>query len=54
MRAVDITNPAKPEEIGRYVPENSFIWGVFADRNYILASDMGSGLKVLQKNNNAE
>jgi hypothetical protein len=51
VRAVDITNPAQPTEIGRYVPENSFIWGVFADRNYILASDMGSGLKVLQKDN---
>lgn len=49
--AVDITNPSNPTEIARYTPENSDIWGVFVDRNYILASDIGSGLKVLLKNN---
>ncbi|MBM7703166.1 hypothetical protein JOC83_002013 [Bacillus iocasae] len=49
--AVDITNPANPTEIGRYTPEKSDVWGVFVDRNYVLASDIGSGLKVLQKNN---
>ncbi|MGM0754251.1 MAG: LVIVD repeat-containing protein [Bacillota bacterium] len=54
VRAVDISDPSKPEEIGRYVPENSFVWGVFANRNYILASDMGTGLKVIQKNNKSE
>ncbi|WP_236939110.1 LVIVD repeat-containing protein [Evansella clarkii] len=52
VRIVDITNPAKPEEIGAYVPEKSNIWGVFAHRNYILASDMESGLKVLQRTGN--
>jgi hypothetical protein len=51
VRIVDITDPSNPVEIGKYVPENSFVWGVFVDRNYILASDMDSGLKVLQKNN---
>lgn len=49
VRAVDISNPAKPVEIGKYVPLNSDIWGVFVERNYILASDIGSGLKVLVK-----
>jgi hypothetical protein len=51
VRVVDITDPSTPEEIGAYVPEKSNIWGVFAHRNYILASDMETGLKVLQKNN---
>ncbi|WP_026673277.1 LVIVD repeat-containing protein [Alkalihalobacterium bogoriense] len=49
--SVDITDPSNPVEIGRYTPENSDIWGVFVDRNYVLASDMGQGLKVLLKNN---
>ncbi|WP_282171937.1 LVIVD repeat-containing protein [Cytobacillus firmus] len=50
VRTVDITDPSNPEEIGVYIPSKSNIWGVFVDRNYVLASDMGSGLKVLQKN----
>ncbi|WP_409293306.1 LVIVD repeat-containing protein [Peribacillus sp. SCS-37] len=54
VRAVDITNPSNPVQIGSYVPKNSDIWGVFVDRNYILASDIGSGLKVLLKNNGNE
>ncbi|WLD94778.1 LVIVD repeat-containing protein [Alkalihalobacillus sp. AL-G] len=51
VRAVDITDPENPVQIGKYVPEEAFFWGVFVDRNYILASDMGNGLKVLLKNN---
>jgi hypothetical protein len=47
--AVDITNPSEPTEIGRYTPESANVWGVFVDRNFVLASDMGSGLKVLLK-----
>jgi hypothetical protein len=54
VRAVDITDPANPVQIGKYVPEKSDVWGVFVDRNYILASDIGSGLKVLLKNNGNE
>jgi hypothetical protein len=50
VRTVDITDPSNPEEIGVYIPSRSNIWGVFVDRNYVLASDMGTGLKVLQKN----
>ena len=53
VRMVDITNPSQPVEIGSYVPKNADIWGVFVDRNYILASDMQAGLKVLLKNNNS-
>jgi hypothetical protein len=49
--SVDITDPSKPVEIGRYTPEKGNVWGVFVDRNYVLASDMGQGLKVLLKNN---
>ncbi|PLR81041.1 hypothetical protein CVD25_06815 [Bacillus canaveralius] len=49
VRAVDISNPANPVEIGKYVPIDSNVWGVFVERNYILASDIGTGLKVLYK-----
>ncbi|MFG6115994.1 LVIVD repeat-containing protein [Halobacillus sp. MO56] len=52
VRAVDITDPANPVEVGAYIPSQSNIWGVYVDRNYVLASDMGQGLKVLQKNPN--
>jgi hypothetical protein len=51
--AVDITDPAKPVQVGQYVPERSDVWAVFVDRNYILVSDIGSGLKVLLKNNSS-
>ena len=50
VRVVDITDASNPVETGSYIPSKSNIWGVFVDRNYVLASDMGSGLKVLQKN----
>ncbi|ARK29940.1 LVIVD repeat-containing protein [Halalkalibacter krulwichiae] len=46
---VDITDPANPTQIGQYTPEQADVWGVFVDRNYILASDMGQGLKVLTR-----
>ncbi|WP_078553437.1 LVIVD repeat-containing protein [Bacillus alkalicellulosilyticus] len=49
--SVDITDPSNPVEISRYTPEAADVWGVFVDRNYVLASDMGQGLKVLFKNN---
>jgi hypothetical protein len=49
--SVDITDPANPVEIGRYTPDSADVWGVYIDRNYVLASDMGQGLKVLLKNN---
>lgn len=49
--AVDITDPSKPVQIGQYTPDQADVWGVFVDRNYVLASDMGQGLKVLLKNN---
>lgn len=49
VRVVDITDASNPVEMGSYIPSKSNIWGVFVDRNYVLASDMGSGLKVLQK-----
>jgi hypothetical protein len=50
VRTVDITDPSAPQETGMYIPSKANIWGVFVDRNYVLASDMGTGLKVLQKN----
>jgi len=49
VRMVDITDPSSPVETGAYIPSKSNIWGVFVDRNYVLASDMGQGLKVLQR-----
>ncbi|NBI31148.1 LVIVD repeat-containing protein [Chengkuizengella marina] len=52
--AVDITDASNPTEIARYTPESAYVWGVFIDRNYILASDIRSGLKVLLKNNSQE
>ncbi|MGG1573501.1 LVIVD repeat-containing protein [Fictibacillus sp. NRS-1165] len=51
VRAVDISRPAHPFEIGKYIPENADVWGVFVDKDYVFASDMGTGLKVLKKNN---
>ena len=42
-------DPSNPVEVGSYVSDKANVWGVFVDRNYILASDMGQGLKVLQK-----
>ncbi|CAM3673504.1 LVIVD repeat-containing protein [Mesobacillus zeae] len=49
IRTVDITDPVNPVEVGSYVSDKANVWGVFVDRNYVLASDMGQGLKVLQK-----
>lgn len=49
--SVDITDPSNPVEIARYTSDQANVWGVFVDRNYVLASDMGQGLKVLLKNN---
>ncbi|WP_088032305.1 LVIVD repeat-containing protein [Evansella clarkii] len=49
--SVDITDPANPVEIHRYTSDQANVWGVFVDRNYVIASDMGQGLKVLLKNN---
>ncbi|TFE00795.1 LVIVD repeat-containing protein [Jeotgalibacillus sp. R-1-5s-1] len=46
---VDISNPAEPKQIGQYKPDQADVWGVFVDRNYVLASDMGQGLKVLTR-----
>lgn len=49
IRMVDLTDPANAVEVGSYVSDRANVWGVFVDRNYVLASDMGQGLKVLQK-----
>ncbi|WP_173917901.1 LVIVD repeat-containing protein [Halobacillus sp. Marseille-Q1614] len=49
--AVDITDPANPVQTGQYQPKDAYFWGVDVNRNYVLASDMGNGLKVLLKNN---
>lgn len=48
---VDISDPASPEQIGQYRSDQADVWGVFVDRNYVLASDMGQGLKVLTRGN---
>ncbi len=50
VRMVDITDPSNPVEVGSYVSDPALVWGVFVDRQYILASDMNDGLKVLLNN----
>ena len=60
---VDISRPANPRFVAQFVPEPAadprgffappdvefpFVWGVFVERNYILASDINSGLWVFQ------
>jgi hypothetical protein len=45
----DISRPARPRFLARFVPSGSpMVWGVFAEREYVLASDMNSGLWVLR------
>jgi hypothetical protein len=60
----DISRPAKPKIVARFVPPGApdptgdtcrgdggscaFVWGVFATRDYVLASDMNSGLWILR------
>jgi hypothetical protein len=54
VRSVDITDPSNPVEIGKYIPEKSNIWGVDVAGDYVYASDMGTGLKVLQQTDGEE
>ncbi|MFD1357903.1 LVIVD repeat-containing protein [Fictibacillus halophilus] len=54
VRSVDISDPSKPVEIGKYIPEKSNIWGVDVAGDYVYASDMGTGLKVLQQTDGEE
>jgi hypothetical protein len=60
----DISRPQKPKIVARFVPPGTsdptgdtcgqngdacpFVWGVFATRDYVLASDMNSGLWILR------
>jgi hypothetical protein len=58
----DISRPTRPRVIARFVPPGSadpggdtcregscaFVWGVYATKDYVLASDMNSGLWVLR------
>ncbi|MBA3716694.1 MAG: hypothetical protein H0W87_00490 [Actinobacteria bacterium] len=60
--AADISNPRKPRLIAQFTPPVSpdpehvlcdtascrLVWGVYAEKNYVLASDMLSGLWVLR------
>lgn len=60
--AVDITHPARPSLMAQFVPEPAedpmglffpgeafpFVWGVYPERNVILASDINSGLWVFR------
>lgn len=59
---VDISKPANPSFVAQFVPEPHedpmglffpaeefpFVWGVYPERNYVLASDINSGLWVFQ------
>ena len=57
----DISKPAQPKVVARFIPPGiaapglcseggscAFVWGVFATKDYVLASDMNSGLWVLR------
>ena len=45
----DISNPARPRVVARYRPGSKpVVWGVYVLKNWILASDMNSGLWVLR------
>ena len=59
----DISRPARPRVVARFAPAATtdpagrmcgeggscaFVWGVFATKDYVLASDMNSGLWVLR------
>lgn len=48
VRAVDISDPANPQELGFYRPKNAFIWGVATYEDLVLATDMNSGLQVMK------
>lgn len=59
---VDIARPGVPAMVAQFVPEPAadprglffpgeefpFVWGVYPERNYVLASDINSGLWVFQ------
>ena len=59
---VDISDPSNPTRFAQFVPDPSVdpfgvffpgqafpnVWGVFADRNYVLASDINNGLWVFE------
>lgn len=57
----DITNPRKPKRLAQFLPPKTadagaalcqsacgLVWGVYATKNYVLASDMLSGLWILK------
>jgi hypothetical protein len=46
----DITKPAAPKFVAQFVPPTPSpqVWGVYATKSYVLASDMNSGLWVLR------
>jgi hypothetical protein len=58
----DISNPRKPKLVAQYLPTKApdpdhalcrsaacrLVWGVYATKSYVLASDMVSGLWVLR------
>lgn len=61
----DISDPAHPQQVAQFLPppaEDPFgifvpaqvnVWGVFVDRNYVLTSDMSSGLWVFRLDRSA-
>jgi hypothetical protein len=60
--AADISNPRKPKLLAQFLPPKKadpdkvlcdtascrLVWGVYAEKNYLLASDMLSGLWILR------
>jgi hypothetical protein len=48
VRVLDISDLAAPVEIGSFKPQGAIVWGVHADGDLIVASDMRDGLYVLR------
>jgi hypothetical protein len=62
VMVVDISRPAEPEQLAQFLPtpaadpfglffpgdEFPFVWGVFPERNFVVASDINSGLWVFE------
>ena len=50
VAVVDVSQPASPRPVAHFVPpdaEGAFVWGVALGRDYFVASDVGTGLWVL-------
>lgn len=47
-RVVDFNDPAKPAQVGWYIPEGADIWSAKPHRGYIFTGDLARGMDVLK------